>query len=173
MSNLPRLNVPGLRWAPSQPCLAGPIPTLHRPGVVLGTTVGIDQVYDGIGSRSTGPLERGGALGAVWQVYEATISADLCSSSSITSEGTVLSNQVLGDIGRQLSMFDKCVRLLQPAANYPLPENNAVLYRGVNGGTLVAIVSHHAKNAWKWEGLYEWPVEVKMPPFEEMFLLLV
>jgi hypothetical protein len=81
--------------------------------------------------------------------------------------------QILNDIIRQYSLFDKRVRFLQPASNYPLPENNAVLYRGANGDPLVAVISLHAKNAWKWEGLYEWSVEVEMPAFEEIFRFLV
>jgi hypothetical protein len=71
--------------------------------------------------------------------------------------------RLMVDVEGTYARLMKRVRILKPASNYPLPENNAVLYRGADGGPLVAVNSLHAKNAWKWEGLYEWPVEVEMP----------
>jgi hypothetical protein len=56
--------------------------------------------------------------------------------------------------------------LLRPAShNFIQGENQTILYRGTGGDPLVAVVPHHRIHAWKWEALYEWPLEIELSSF--------
>jgi hypothetical protein len=175
MSDIPRLqHTPGLRWAPSQPRLANSIgiftsSTAVPPHVYAPS----EQVYDGINSRY-GRILPGGALEAVWYVYEFIVTSSSSDADSLTEDKTLLERQqVLNHIATLYKVFNSRSRLIRPASAYPGSENFTVLYQGKAGGPLVAVVSHLRGQAWKWEGLYEWPVEVELPIFDEQFLRIV
>lgn len=177
MSDVPRLGtVPGLRWAPSQPCLSGSIQSFSHSAskfeahAYAGTS---QQVYDGANSRY-GFIHHGGALEAVWFAFEFTITTN---SSKVyqwhkCDEATKF-NLLLNDISTKFGGSRVPFCLLRPAAAYPVSENFTVLYKGRGGGPLVAVISHYQKQAWKWEGLYEWPLEVELPVFNERLLKIV
>jgi len=94
MSDIPRLqHTPGLRWAPSQPRLANSIgiftsSTAVPPHVYAPS----EQVYDGINSRY-GRILPGGALEAVWYVYEFIVASSSSDADSLTEDKTLLERQ--------------------------------------------------------------------------------
>ena len=170
-SDVPRLQqIPGLRWAPSQPRRANSIRSFpsstapqHRTPPSLG------QFYDGEGTRR-GRVFRGGAFAAVWQTFELVA----CSTVHTAQEGDCSKSQrVLKDISEQFKLSNSRTLLLRPASYYPLSENHTVLYRGDGGGPLIAVVSHKTKEVWMWRGLYEWPFDVELPAFRERHLIIV
>lgn len=170
-SDVPRLQqIPGLRWAPSQPRRANTIrsfPSSTVPQHQRLTSLG--QFFDGVGTRR-GRVYRGGAFAAVWQTFElvacSTVHTAQCGDSS-------KSQQVLHDIGKQFKLEGSRALLLRPASYYPLGENHTVLYKGDGGGPLTAVVSYKTEGVWIWRGMYEWPLEVDLPTFREQPLRIV
>jgi len=175
MSDLPRLsNVPGLRWAPSQPCLANSIRRFPS-GTSYPTPPSSvsQQIYDGANSRY-GFIYHGGALEAVWFTYEFTITSRPSNAHLLDACDTETKiGLVLYDIATTFGLLHNRTRLLSPAAHYPVSENFTELYQGKDGGPLIAVVSHHRNQAWKWKGLYEWPLDVELPVLYEQLLKVV
>ncbi|KAF7508184.1 hypothetical protein GJ744_009481 [Endocarpon pusillum] len=169
-SDVPRLqDIPGLRWAPSQPRRANSVRAFrssvpqHRPLPSLG------QFYDGEGTRH-GRVERGGAFAAVWQAFELVV----CSIVHTAPSGDCSkSQQVLQDISKQFRLADSRILLLRPASYYPFSENHTVLYKGNGSGSPIAVVSYKTEGVWIWRGLYEWPLDVELPTFREQHLRIV
>ncbi|KAF2102699.1 hypothetical protein NA57DRAFT_71686 [Rhizodiscina lignyota] len=170
MSDIPRLqDVPGLRWAPSQPRLGNSTRTFpssrapqHR------VSASYEQVFDGIGSRY-GRILRGGAFAAVWQIHKFVpwdTDIDL-------DTGLSKTQRVLKDIATQYTLGNTRALILRPASHFPLSEDQVILYKGSGGGPLVAVVSNHREHAWRWQGLYEWPLDVELPNFYEQYLRIV
>lgn len=169
-SDVPRLQeIPGLRWAPSQPRRANSIRSFSS-SLPQGRTIpSLGQFFDGEGTRR-GRVYRGGAFAAVWQTFE----LDACSTVDTAQYGNFSkSRQVLQDIRKQFRLADSRTLLLRPASYYPLGENHTVLYKGDGGGPLIAVVSYNTKGVWIWRGLYEWPLDVELPTFREQHLRIV
>lgn len=178
MSDLPRLeHVPGLRWAPSQPRLANSIRRFQSTTSDGGSPyvdTHHEQIYDGIGSRY-GQIVPGGAFQAVWCVHEFTAPPYLENNNPDTTDKGILERkEILSDVARQFMVSGQRSCLLRPASHdFPQDENQTILYRGNGGGPLVAVVSHHRRYAWKWEGLYEWPLEIELPIFNHRNMWIV
>ena len=95
-----------------------------------------------------------------------TVNAARCEDSST-------SQQVLRDITIQFTLEESRALLLRPASFYPLSEDHTVLYKGDNGGPLIAVVSYKTDGVWIWLGLYEWPSDVELTKFRERYLRIV
>lgn len=169
-SDVPRLQeIPGLRWAPSQPCRANSIRSFSSTVPQRRTLPSLGQFFDGQGTRY-GRVHRGGAFAAVWQTFELVA----CSTVNTTQYGICSKSwQVLQDIRKQFRLADPRTLLLRPASYYPLGENHTVLYKGDGGGPLIAVVAYKTEEVWIWRGLYEWPLDVELPKFREQHLRII
>lgn len=171
-SDVPRLQkIPGLRWAPSQPRRANSIRVFPRSTVSQHQKLSSSgHFYDGIGTRF-GRVLRGGAFTAVWQTFEFVA----CSTIHTAADGSCSkSHQVLQDISIQFRLANSRTRLLRPAVIISFQsENRTVLYKGDGGGPLIAVVSCKTEMVWVWRGLYEWPLDVKLPIFREQHLNII
>lgn len=170
-SDVPRLHqIPGLRWAPSQPRRANSIWSFSSSTVPQHRKLpSSGQIFDGEGTRS-GRVLRGGAFAAVWQAFE----FGACSTVHIAPyESCSKTQQVLQDISTQFRLANSRTLLLRPASKFLLSENHTVLYKGEGGGPLIAVVSHKTKDVWIWCGLYEWPLNTELPKFFEQHLVII
>jgi len=179
MSTAPRLeNVRGFSWAPKNPGVYADLPDDSNTSYFA---------FEGAGSVQGEITSRG--LKADWLAYPVDESESQLyaqppvmmltpQSDGTTSSVPLLRNKKINDCwGKAVGLLKSYegVYLLQPMSATTSGPYLGARGRGVleSGGTPIAICVSNDMECWEWKGVYEWPMDLKLPEFEPEFEILL